>query len=98
MRCSLTFIMGGMWAQTASREAGSAITFVQAYVSPPVMLVGLSMRNLDINITASSFELAFRTWFDTRLARFRANWLEIRLIRKFRIMGPLLIPPFYSQS
>jgi hypothetical protein len=59
MRCSLTFIMGGMWAQTASREAGSAITFVQAYVSPPVMLVGLSMRNLDINITTSGLNWPF---------------------------------------
>lgn len=77
---------GPMWAEEGPREARLKIKFSEAFQSAPVVHVGLSMWDTigDTNqrsdlraekITAKGFDLVFRTWGDSRIARVRADWI-----------------------
>lgn len=79
---------GQMWAGTGPREQRKAVAFSEAYQSIPSVTVGLSMCDIDgqtsvrtdirpENITETGFEIVFRTWSDTRIARVRASWQSI---------------------
>ena len=79
---------GPMWADQGPREARQSIKFAQSYFAVPNVQVSLSMWDLDNktnpradikaeNITTTGFDLVFRTWSDTRVARVRANWMSI---------------------
>ncbi|MEM9524525.1 MAG: H-type lectin domain-containing protein [Pseudomonadota bacterium] len=79
---------GPMWAGTGPRERRSRITFSETYRNAPVVYASLSMWDMDQkhnmradiaaeNIDETGFELVFRTWGDTRVARVRAGWLAI---------------------
>jgi hypothetical protein len=79
---------GPMWAGTGPREQRHAITFEARYVTPPSVHVALSMWDLDHKqnqrmdisaekITEAGFDLVFRTWGDSRVARVRASWMVI---------------------
>ncbi len=86
------FANGGvMWTGEGEREARVEIRFGQSFVAAPAVMVALSMWDMDRrsnargdltaeNITAEGFEMVFRTWGDTRIARLRASWMA---------MGPL---------
>lgn len=79
---------GDMWTGTGPRLAREYVTFSQEYSSPPTVQVGLSMWDTDHrthmrvdiqaeNITNKGFEIVFRTWSDTRIARARASWIAL---------------------
>ncbi|MCA0920590.1 H-type lectin domain-containing protein [Pseudooceanicola nanhaiensis] len=79
---------GDMWTGEGPRERRLAITFSEIFRTPPVVHCALSMwdvaqgANLRADVTAetvttTSFELVFRTWGDTKIARARARWMAI---------------------
>ena len=79
---------GVMWSGHGPRESRHPIRFAQRFTSPPVVTVSISLWdvasgfNLRADLRAESihadrFELVFRTWGDTRIARLRADWTAI---------------------
>ena len=75
-----------MWAGTGPRERRQGVTFSEPFAAVPMVQVGISMwdMNGDTNqradlraeaITARGFDLVFRTWGDSRIARIRADWI-----------------------
>ena len=79
---------GKMWTGNGPREARKKIRFSQSFKSVPAMMVGISMWDLDQktsqrsdlsaeNVTETGFEIVFKTWSDTRVARIRADWTAI---------------------
>ncbi len=79
---------GDMWTGQGAREARTRVVFLEPFLSPPVVQVGIGMWDMggDTNqradiqadrITAEGFDLVFSTWGDTRVARIRAEWLAI---------------------
>ncbi|WP_289149609.1 H-type lectin domain-containing protein [uncultured Salipiger sp.] len=79
---------GEMWTGSGTRERRKAVRFSEAFRGPPSVQVSLSLWDMDQsaniradifaeNITESGFELVFRTWADTRVARVRMSWLAI---------------------
>lgn len=83
---------GVMWTGAGQREARVAVRFPEPYAVPPLVQVALAMwdtggdsnQRVDLraeHVTPEGFELVFRTWADSRVARVRADWTA---------MGPLL--------
>lgn len=79
---------GAMWTGEGPRELRREIAFDQPFEDAPSVMVSLSMWDIDhqhnprmdisaASITAEGFEIVFRTWGDTRVARVRADWLAI---------------------
>lgn len=79
---------GKMWTDTGPREARKEITFSEAYKSVPVIQCSLTLWDVDSStnvrsdlqaekVTTQGFELVFRTWGDTKVARVRASWMAI---------------------
>ncbi|WP_296425622.1 H-type lectin domain-containing protein [Yoonia sp.] len=79
---------GEMWRGAGPRENRVAVTFSQQYIGIPHVQVSISMWDIsnssntrvDVqaeNITKSGFEIAFRTWADTQVARARVAWTAI---------------------
>lgn len=77
-----------MWTGAGPREVRHAQMFNERFQSAPVVTIGISMWDIDHktnsrvdisadNITATGFEIVFRTWADTRIARIRADWMAI---------------------
>ncbi len=83
---------GEMWTGNGPRERVTAIAFSQPFRTLPVVHVSLDMWDMDQktnqradisarNVTLEGFEIVFRTWGDTRVARVRAAWLAIGELR-----------------
>lgn len=79
---------GDMWDGEGSRERRVAIKFSESFKDIPNVLVTLEMfdghsttnQRYHIsteNITLDGFDIIFRTWGDTRVARVRASWMAI---------------------
>lgn len=79
---------GDMWTGSGSRERRHSLEFPEPFKSPPAVHVSLSMWDMDSdtnaradvsadNITEKGFEVVFRTWADTRVARARIRWMAI---------------------
>lgn len=79
---------GPMWTCFGPREVRLHQPFQEKFAEAPIVTIGISMWDLDHNtnarvdilaenITATGFEIVFRTWADTRIARIRADWLAI---------------------
>ena len=79
---------GAMWTGKGPREVRVAVQFSDSFKTKPVVQVNLAMFDMDQktnqradlstdNITEDGFEIVFRTWGDTRVARVRADWLAI---------------------
>lgn len=79
---------GPMWTEEGAREARVAITFSEAFKSAPTVHVSLSMwdtsghvnQRADLRaerITLTGFEMVFRTWGDSKIARVRGDWMAI---------------------
>lgn len=77
-----------MWTKSGSRRHCEYVEFKDAFREPPVVQVGFAMWDIDQqsnqradiraeNVTPRGFDLVFRTWGDTRVARVRANWMAI---------------------
>lgn len=79
---------GEMWTGNGPREFREPVNFDGRFSDLPVVQVSISMWDMsqetnqraDItaeNITHDGFEMVFRTWGDTKVARIRADWLAI---------------------
>lgn len=79
---------GPMWTGEGKRRERRHVRFDESFVAPPVVHVALSMWDIGANanqradirarkVTCDGFEIEFRTWGDTRVARVRASWLAI---------------------
>ncbi len=79
---------GEMWTGSGARERHQTISFDEPFRRPPSVQAGVSLWDVDTRsamradtavrkITAKGFEIVFRTWGDTRVARLRVNWLAI---------------------
>lgn len=83
---------GPMWTGTGAREHREAVTFSEVFRDVPAVHVHLSMWDMDQKsnqradisaekVTPEGFQIVFKTWGDTRVARVRANWLAIGPVR-----------------
>jgi hypothetical protein len=79
---------GDMWTGRGQRERRRHIKFSQKYKSPPTVQLSPSLWDLDSttimraditaeSVTKSGFDMVFRTWGDTRVARMRIAWMAI---------------------
>lgn len=79
---------GSMWTGSGARERRRRVAFAVAFAAPPAVQVSLSMWDMDTEaairaeltaqaITCDGFEIVFRTWHDSRVARVRAAWMAI---------------------
>ena len=79
---------GEMWTGNGAREKRHAIVFKEPFSSVPMVHVALSMWDMDKgtnaradisaeNVTEIGFDMVFRTWGDSRVARARARWMAI---------------------
>ncbi|MDQ2095070.1 H-type lectin domain-containing protein [Rhodalgimonas zhirmunskyi] len=79
---------GEMWTGTGHREARKEVTFREVFREVPVVHCSLTMWDVDAatnvradveaeEITKEGFELVFRTWGDTKIARVRIGWMAI---------------------
>jgi hypothetical protein len=87
------FVNGGaMWTGEGDRECRHVITFREGFAEPPLVHLSLTMWDMDHktnsradlvaeNISATGFDIVFRTWADTRIARVRADWMAIGPVR-----------------
>jgi hypothetical protein len=83
---------GQMWTGQGERESRFIVNFKEHFTAPPVVMVGLSMWDMDHktnsradisaeNVTKKGFHIVFRTWGDSRVARVRASWTAIGPVR-----------------
>lgn len=79
---------GIMWAGYGPREKKVQVVFRQEFKATPVVQVSLTMWDMDRqtnqradisaeNITRDGFDIVFKTWGDTKVARVRAAWFVI---------------------
>lgn len=79
---------GEMWTGAGPRERRQRVSFGQPYVNVPMVQVAISLWDVETTapmraqiaaeaIDQSGFEIVFRTWSDTRVARIRATWFAI---------------------
>lgn len=77
---------GDMWVGSGPRERREQVVFSEPFLEAPVVQVSLSLWDVsngsniraDIGaekITSEGFDLVFRTWQDTQVARVRLNWI-----------------------
>lgn len=83
---------GAMWSGDGPRQRRKTIVFSEPYRETPVVHASLSLWDVDKdtnvradvqaqNISATGFELVFRTWGDTKVARVRLAWMAIGELR-----------------
>lgn len=83
---------GDMWTGRGPREARVRVFFEEPFKSVPAILTALAMFDIDEatnqradlghgNVSETGFDLVFRTWGDTRVARVRADWTAIGEVR-----------------
>ena len=83
---------GEMWTGTGPRERRKDVQFGESFRAAPVVHCALSMWDIDhatnvrADVTAEEideegFQIVFRTWGDTRVARARVRWMAIGELR-----------------
>lgn len=81
-------VEGEMWAGSGDRQRVQHVDFSESFKSPPSVMVTLEMLDLHHgsnhrvvlkaeNVTPQGFDIIFRTWDDTRIARAAANWMAV---------------------
>lgn len=84
---------GEMWTGRGQRERRKHIQFGERFRAPPSVQLSISLWDIDAStviradlqaeaITEDSFDMVFRTWGDTRVARIRASWIAIGELRQ----------------
>ena len=79
---------GPMWTGDGPRERRKPVKFNEAFATPPAVHVSISLWDMDTsaairaelvaeNVTRTGFDIVFRTWHDSRIARLRAAWMAI---------------------
>ena len=77
---------GDMWVSSGPRERRKRVTFSEKYRSNPMVHVALSLWDVsnganlraDLiaeNVDEAGFDMVFRTWQDTQVARVRMSWI-----------------------
>ena len=83
---------GKMWAASGTRTLRQIVKFPELFISTPMVQATISMWDFDHGtnqradistqkISLNNFELVFKTWGDTRVARIRADWLAFGEIK-----------------
>jgi hypothetical protein len=83
---------GVMWTGQGARESRHHIDFEEDFAERPAVMVAISMWDIDHKttsrvdisaekITRTGFDMVFRTWGDTRVARVRADWTAVGAMR-----------------
>jgi hypothetical protein len=79
---------GSMWTGHGQRERRRRINFSEPFREPPHVQVTMSLWDIDASavtradicaeaVTEAGFDMVFRTWGDTRVARARLAWTAI---------------------
>lgn len=79
---------GDMWTGRGQRERRRRISFSEPFGSAPTVQLSISLWDMDAGtvlradigaetITEKGFDIVFRTWGDTRVARIRVAWTAI---------------------
>ncbi|MCE8008478.1 H-type lectin domain-containing protein [Aestuariivita sp.] len=79
---------GAMWTGRGARQRLVPVQFSQRYRKPPVVHAAMSLLDIatgpsiraDVStrkITEGGFEILFRTWEDSQVARIRVAWMAI---------------------
>jgi len=79
---------GEMWTGRGQRERRRHINFSEPYITEPTVQMSVSLWDMDAatviradvraeSVTAAGFDMVFRTWGDTRVARIRIAWTAI---------------------
>ena len=79
---------GEMWTGRGQRERRRHIRFSEPFKSAPTVQMSLSLWDVDAatvmradmgaeSVTKNGFDMVFRTWGDTRVARVRIAWTAI---------------------
>ncbi|MDE9449729.1 H-type lectin domain-containing protein [Aliiroseovarius sp. Z3] len=79
---------GEMWTGDGARQLVTPVEFSDRFLRPPSVHVSVSMWDLDKRtnaradiaadeITETGFQIVFRTWGDTRVARMRVDWIAM---------------------
>ncbi len=77
-----------MWTGSGDRERRKSLLFDRPFLKPPSVFVALSVWDIDNQtnaradisadaITEEGFDVVFKTWGDTRIARARVRWMAI---------------------
>lgn len=83
---------GEMWAGDGPRQSRIPVAFSEDFNDLPAVMVNVSMfdasndSNMRYDIQAEGispkgFDIVFRTWGDTKVARVRASWQAIGALR-----------------
>lgn len=83
---------GEMWTGNGPRNTRMAVAFSEKYIAKPVVYVSVSMLDtsngantrFDVqaeNVTNAGFDIVFRTWGDTQVARCRVAWQSMGAVR-----------------
>lgn len=81
-----------MWTGHGPRDMRRAVRFAEPFTGAPLVHVSLSMWDMDQKtnqradisadkIGTTGFEIVFKTWGDTRVARVRVDWMAIGELR-----------------
>ena len=79
---------GEMWTGRGQRERRRRVKFTEPFRTAPNVQTSISLWDMDAStviradiaaeaITEDGFDLVFRTWGDTRVARARIGWMAI---------------------
>ncbi|MFS4580598.1 H-type lectin domain-containing protein [Phaeobacter sp. C3_T13_0] len=79
---------GDMWTGAGPRERRRKVQFSELFAVVPAVHLSCSLMDIASgaairtelvadNITTDGFDVVFRTWNDSRIARIRAAWLAI---------------------
>ena len=84
---------GSMWTGEGPRLVRRALTFPAPFQAPPTVLVAPEMWDYDTSanirgdltaedVTERGFDIVFKVWADTRIARLRASWIAIGSVKR----------------
>lgn len=79
---------GDMWTGQGPRERRRHVSFSEEYCASPSVHLTISLWDVDAStvirsdiqaedVTKKGFDIVFRTWGDTRVARVRVSWMAI---------------------
>lgn len=79
---------GPLWTGEGERVTRQSVVFPERFLTPHAVQVAPSMWDIDgstnqrgdlgvENVTSAGFDLVFKTWGDSRVARMRVQWTAI---------------------
>jgi hypothetical protein len=83
---------GKMWTGSGARLKRKKVKFAEPFREAPAVHISISMWDMDQNtnqradisaekITEAGFDIVFRTWGDSRVARIRADWMAVGALK-----------------